>query len=182
MSEKKGRNEKIQPTAIAGNDNYTRDTQWFLSPKNCHIFLFFRLGRQSDPILLRLVFSCFHGQRWWCFVLFLLLLLLTLLVFIICSVSLQARDLQIVHVWRKLGLLRNYFLFGFFLLIALGGRFSFFLLFLGWVIGVFNKACIPGFFFVFCFFRLVHLKFDGLGYSGDGDHYGSVPFLLRTMA
>lgn len=37
----------------------------------------------------------------------------------------------------------------------------------------------PVFLFLFLFLNLIHL---GFGDSGDGDYYGSVPFLLRTMA
>lgn len=52
---------------------------------------------------------------------------------------------------------------------------SFFFFFFGSV-GVLHIK--PVFFFFFLF-KPIHL---GFGDSGDGDYYGSVPFLLRTMA
>lgn len=55
--------------------------------------------------------------------------------------------------------------------------FSFLFFWVGWRLAY--KACIFFLFFSFLFFKPIHL---GFGDSGDGDYYGSVPFLLRTMA
>jgi hypothetical protein len=136
---------------------------------------FFRLGRRSDLIFLEIGFL-FHGQRarqygvhWFFFYFYYSYFLPFLFLSLFCFPYNR-------KISRSFTCEGNQDFWGFFFLFLYGwcGRF----IFLGRsVIGVLHKACIFGGLFFVLFKPILHL----LGYySGDGDYYGSVPFLLRT--